>query len=253
MPPPTTGLVAWYEADVGVYTDLAGTVPATTNGDVVALWKDQSGNGHDASQSNAALRPNYQTNVFNGKPTVMWANSDGSFGGAISLDTASISHNIGTGDFLFAAVHRLKLDGGYKSLLSNGSFNPAWYLKQNTGVQAEFYFGGDHQGSVTYTQNVAYLTEMVRVSGTVKYYLSSGGAAPAQDPTTFSISTSISNAVFHLGNDASNDGWYGDIAEIFLYSASLSGGDQTALEQYLRNKYWGVSFATNNASILLSM
>lgn len=43
-----------------LFQDTAGTIPVTAAGQSVALWKDQSGNAHHASQSTAGARPTYQ-------------------------------------------------------------------------------------------------------------------------------------------------------------------------------------------------
>lgn len=42
----------WLDGSKGMFTDTAGTMAAGV-GDSVALWKDQSGNGRDATQANA--------------------------------------------------------------------------------------------------------------------------------------------------------------------------------------------------------
>src|SRR5664280_2630717 len=61
-------LIAWYKADVGVYTDTACSTPAT-NSTTVGCWKDQSGNGYDLKQALTG-KPTYLSAGLNGKPTI---------------------------------------------------------------------------------------------------------------------------------------------------------------------------------------
>lgn len=72
----STSNVLWLSADSGVYSN-AGTSLAV-NGANVQLWNDRSGNTRHAVQNTLANRPNYQTNVFNGKPVIRFtsANAD---------------------------------------------------------------------------------------------------------------------------------------------------------------------------------
>ena len=65
--PPRPKLVYHFSADSGVYSDVAGTVPAVNNGDAVALWRNQ-GNDENAVQNTAARRPTFKTGGLNGKP-----------------------------------------------------------------------------------------------------------------------------------------------------------------------------------------
>lgn len=65
----------WLEADSGVFTDAGKTTPATSNGDLVYVWADQSGNGYDVVQATSGNRPAYQTNVTAGKPALRFDGS----------------------------------------------------------------------------------------------------------------------------------------------------------------------------------
>jgi hypothetical protein len=241
VPPPATNLVLWLEADVGLFKDTAGTTPATADGDLVALWKDQSGLVNDVIQATSGNRPVLKLAILNGKPVLRFVRASSQS----MATTGSVAHGIGTGDFWFAAVYALSTGAGtsFNTIFSNGSCAPAFYLPvANVGSAEGFYLGIDHLFTTTLAASTAFLTEMGRISGTVKAWNSSGGAAPALDATTFAIATSIANASLFVGNDNSGGFFTGDIAELFLYKASLNSTDQTSLENYLRNKYWGVSF-----------
>lgn len=68
LPRLSGALTVWLKADKGV-KKADGTLAA--NGDLIALWENQSGNGLHSRQSGAdSLKPNLVTNVLNGRPCV---------------------------------------------------------------------------------------------------------------------------------------------------------------------------------------
>ena len=60
-------LQVWLRAGTGLFQDVLATLPCDTDGQVVALWQDQSGRGFDVSQATAVNQPTYRTNLRNGK------------------------------------------------------------------------------------------------------------------------------------------------------------------------------------------
>ena len=101
---------------------------------------------------------------------------------------------------------------------------------------------GSTSFAFTQTSGTFYLAEVARTGGVCSLYQSSAGASPSLDPTTAAQATSIPNDKLYVGTDGGGDNRTGDIAEILIYNALLNSTDQTTLENYLRNKYWGVSF-----------
>jgi hypothetical protein len=69
-PIPTAGLVLWLKADAGV----------TAAGGLVAEWRDQSGNGHHATQAQAAAQPSVASQWRAGKPAIRFDGAQDSFG-----------------------------------------------------------------------------------------------------------------------------------------------------------------------------
>lgn len=57
----------WYDPNdiTTLFQDVAGTIPVTASGQTVALMKDKSGNGINATQSTAAYRPTF--NIYAGE------------------------------------------------------------------------------------------------------------------------------------------------------------------------------------------
>ncbi|MGB2246149.1 MAG: hypothetical protein ACPH3N_00690 [Alcanivorax sediminis] len=78
---------AWYDPSdlTTLYQDSAGTTPVTIDGDPVGLMLDKSGNGNDASQATASLKPIYRTDG-----TLHWLEGDG-FDDYIQSNAGSIT------------------------------------------------------------------------------------------------------------------------------------------------------------------
>lgn len=252
--PPSSNLIFWLKADAGRWTDTGGTTAANSDGDLVARWDDQSGNGNHVTQATGGNRPVLKLAIMNSLPVLRCGVSTG-----ISMATSgSISHGIGTGDFWMAAVWQRTAalgDNAYQTALSIGSFAPAFYGRGQGQESSDFYLGGNHQFATAVVRGGSYLVEMARVSGTVKSYQGSSGAVPVLDANTFSLSNSIGNAAFSVFNDGSNSQLQGDLAEVLLYTTSLNSTDQTTLENYLRAKWWGIGLGpfphyTRRANVL---
>lgn len=64
-----TGLQLWIDfSDMArIFTDAAKTTPVATDGDVIGAIEDKSGNGNDATQTDAGEKPLYRTNIINGR------------------------------------------------------------------------------------------------------------------------------------------------------------------------------------------
>jgi hypothetical protein len=78
-------LKLWLEADSGVYEDVAKTTPAEDDGDLIACWADQSGNGYDVVQATAGYRPTLKLDIVAGRPVLRFAGG----GDALAHGTAS--------------------------------------------------------------------------------------------------------------------------------------------------------------------
>lgn len=70
-PSTITGLTMWQDvSDLDtLFQDSGKTTPVTADGQVVGAWADKSGNGNDATQSNALNRPDYKTTYIDSNGT----------------------------------------------------------------------------------------------------------------------------------------------------------------------------------------
>src|SRR2546426_3011074 len=82
-----------YELGIDVITTIpnlkvwldASQLTGLVDGDPVGTWADQSGNGYDATQSVAAKKPTYKTNILNARPVVRYDGVDDDLGTSFSV------------------------------------------------------------------------------------------------------------------------------------------------------------------------
>jgi hypothetical protein len=118
----------WYDpSDITtLFQDVAGTIPITASGQTVALMKDKSGNGINATQSSASSRPTfliypgteYGYLYFDGVNDFMVTGSLTFAATSVSTITATVGVQVDTG----ASGARIVLELGTDTSASNGSF-----------------------------------------------------------------------------------------------------------------------------------
>ena len=118
----------WYDpGDITtLFQDTAGTIPVTASGQTVALMKDKSGNGIDATQSDATKRPTFTIYPnseygylnFDGTNDFMVTGSLTFAATSVSTITATVGVQVDTG----ATGSRIVIELGTDTSTSNGSF-----------------------------------------------------------------------------------------------------------------------------------
>ena len=77
----------WLHTGAGLWQDVAKTVPAVGDGDLVYTWTNQGSDVSDFVQANAGSRPTLKTPILNGTPVLRYDGGDwlqGAFTGALS-------------------------------------------------------------------------------------------------------------------------------------------------------------------------
>jgi len=222
-----------YDATVGVYN--TGTTDAT-NGQTIATWADQSGNGNDLLGAAAPYRPTYDSSAFGGL-------------GGIDLVakhfTVTNSIDLFTGNPVWTAFHVIHRNG-----------NSLWSLEGGTGGQiggtgvlygdgnmyatvakANRYFFENYGG---FTGDHIYVTQAatsgvddgrVWFDGVSSTPVGYGGAG---NPPCIYFGRRSNNT----GGEASN-GLYG---EFLLTRSALTELEIEAVETYLSAK-WGIAIS----------
>lgn len=199
------GLEMWLRADQGI--DL--------NGNYVAQWNDQSGNGHHAASGIDVIRPTLMNDALNGLPAV-------SFDGADDFLAFPAVSNLRTA---FWILRESPLAEGWppRSLLGYGGGLP--FLR---GADESFY--DPLYGSAFVRDGVTRLNFQV-INGTT-----------TQVPTVWSLVSLVTTGdvtVDNLTMDLNIYGrtWWGEFAEILIFNVPLSDEEVLQVENYLANKY----------------
>ena len=211
---------------------------ALANNASVTSWTDSSGSGNTATTL-SGTKPVYQTNVQNGKPTVV-------FSGAQYMDTTLASTSILKNTIL--AVHMPTVNGGVivgangccspHFILVNGMFGTAgtgYVVKNIANGQAvagditntdinSFSIAGGRFNSVypaadTSTTIDAYMN--------ATHYTATFGASLGTDATNVEIGSRYQGSNYFTG----------DISEVLVYSSALSDTDLQSAQCYLAHKY----------------
>lgn len=210
------GLQVWFKANALSLSDT----------DPVATWADSSGNARNGTQATGGKQPTYKANQVNGLPSVLFDQVND------QLATASVSHGIGTGDFTFFCVSRLANTApNYRAVAGNDAFSPAFYYH---GTKPNLYWGSDHIYSTVLANSTWYLFVFVRSGSDINLWVNG-----IQDATTATISTSMSDAAWIIGDEsiAGGSSFGGDIAEQGLYNIALDSTQREQLEAYISSKY----------------
>lgn len=230
-PPFTPGSLSdvwlWLEAGpTWCFSDSGGTVPCAA-GDLVYIWKDQSGNGHDLSQATSGNRPTLiqvsgqwrvQFGVgkyMTGASITTWPTSTGFMSIRMRFNTAShpqgglfetVDH-AGNGDYFRYDVDGQAYPRNFLSARYSGAFtapddtNPHTYT-QVSDADYRLYVDAVQQGT---TQPVSF-----------------------ESPTGFVLGATDLNFTPYYFD--------GEVGAIVVGASSLSGTDQTNLENYLQPK-----------------
>lgn len=122
MPTSISGLLGWWDARYGLWTDTSLTAEAGAN-QGVAGWSDRSGNGYHLTQSTAANRPTLKTGIFGSDAGVYFTTNDW-------MAADSIATSLDGDDTPFTIGFRLKqmvasgITQGFCSIGNSADANP---------------------------------------------------------------------------------------------------------------------------------
>lgn len=229
-----SGLLLWPKADVETFSDDAGTIPAN-NGDNIALWGDQSGNGNDAFQTVNAERPqllSVEPHLVNGLPVTQYNGSSDFF--EVSLDLALTTNS----NLTMFVVMRPDDTGVNNTSVANLSVTNEGFLIRHNSAETLFFIS-INGGSVSLSASGADTDYVIATfqfdDGTMRLWrngISEGGTIAQRDMTGHSTSTFIGT----IGDTASQ--WYdGRIAEILIYNSVLNENQRDLVENYLNERY----------------
>lgn len=214
--PPATDYIAWYDA--------SKTSTITLVSGVVSQWNDLGPNGYHWSQSTPGLRPGYYTHIsgvtcprFDGSDDKMTSNLPAS-------DRSSSYFLVGNAEL-----------GGQRALLGSQSGGFEWRMNgsNNLEVLAEGVLSMAVQNNAAITTGYPFVVAEI-MSGTQVTHYYNGTTETDNDSNTFTGGTT--HTIGARGS-ASSDFWCGSIAELVVYSRTLSSDEITSTANYLYSKW----------------
>ena len=205
FPDELPGLELWLKADVGI----------TITNNLISQWDDQSGNGRNAISQFNSTRPALINSSLNGLPVV-------SFDGNIDFMEFEEITNVRT---VF------------------------WIIKESplaNGILRRPLLG--HPGGLYYTRSLnedfwdSALALPEVVNGLTRLNQENINGTNTVIPTEFSLITLVTTGntpASHITMEASAFGrtWWGELAELIIFSEELTTSQIQSIELYLANKY----------------
>jgi hypothetical protein len=230
------GLWGWWDtSDLStLFQDSAGTIPVTTSGDPVGMWKDKSGNGRHFIQSGAStLKPTYQGAgggiSFDGGDYLTLYSQSTTFTAQTVLAVVKLEAAGNIGARVFNQV-----SAGGNDYNATGHYIPIRRASSLTLVSG--YATGGDRATVTNANGVKSLI-VARHSGSAIVNRING-----VDGSSYSHSLSYTPERMRLmsnlvsANDGGGETGAGTYYELFVFSTAISTTDRDALETYLNAK-----------------
>jgi len=255
------GLQLWLDAsDASTLYDSTSGGQLVSGDGAVARWQDKSGNARHATQDFAGERPVRKTSIQNGRGVLRFDGNAHRMRIANSTSTFTYLHNGAGVVFLVACTSASVPDPNFIQITidSSNALSGNGYLllfEDRTSENAnDSLFASAGAGASTLAVNAANNVCPPGVFKVITNTLNSTSATASErarfyfngllDSSVNSITGNTSgNSSTDLFIGASSNGFAslkGDVAEILIYDAALSGTDRSRVEQYLISK-WGIS------------
>ncbi len=216
-----------------------------TNGDPVATWEDQSGNGNDAFRALVSEQPIYfSTSALNGQPIIRFDGSNDQ----LQIADADILDN-STGLTYFAVIRGNNIDGNPRGILgkrltftSSANYAYTWFFHTSSRLNTDIETQNDRFATASsFSSGINYLLSL-RYDGTNPSSTRVGiWLGESLNTTSSEASSSIgnSNQPVTLGALNENYGTYlgADYAEIIQYNFAVNSAQRIIINNYLSAKY----------------
>lgn len=206
VPNDLDNLEAWFKADA---------IEDVVDGASAATWIDSSSNARHASIQNS---PVYKTNIVNGKPIVRFTQStwQGYTYSTASTQSMFFVFNHPTG----SSPH---LNGAYETVILGQGSNYPFHGQQGTSLFGCTWASAVVCAGTTYSNGAG--TAITSLQKTTSFRILS-----------IVLSSSISTSSLARGHDGGR-AMSGDIAEVVIYSDTVTSSERLKLESYLSAKY----------------
>lgn len=228
----------------------ASTISGLVDSDPVTTWTDLSGNGNDATQSTAAAKPTYKTNIINGRPVVRFDGVDD------YLSSTGVVSGFAAQDqpltvFAVVKANDISVNRAIWSLGSSGSNYP--YLWHYIAATSPNYNATRRDDAASATKDfptnavpgattASAVVTTVSTTGTIGNIYVNGTLLNAAADVDVGVSTFTYLGIGAQVRSIVNNFLAGDIAEFAFYNRVLAPIERQRVERYLGTKY-GVAVA----------
>ena len=239
-PSSIAGLQLWLDASdsTTLFTDSAGSTPATADGDPVGYWGDKSGNTNNTTQADGTKKPLLKLATQNSKNSVRFDGSNDNLkaltGGADSNYTLFVVNkklNASTSNLMLFSMGQ-EVNTKRRSLWHFPYFSTG-YIAFN-GQNADYYATN---ANLSFVQNVANIAQNKRNGQSISLAKNNNSFVTNSASATLTAHTATS--IFVGTNNNQTEAYNGDYYEILYYNALVSDSDRTLILTYLNAK-WGV-------------
>ncbi|MBK8221886.1 MAG: chitobiase/beta-hexosaminidase C-terminal domain-containing protein [Candidatus Obscuribacter sp.] len=226
LPVPRNGLSLWLKSDFGLV--LSGTR--------VSRWSDLSGsaNANDAVQNTNANRPIIISSAINEYPAVNF-NGTSHF-----LNLTSGLTDLTSGFACFAVFKPIGTTAG--TMFATGNTGPSDLVSLAiNNTQAQFNaFAGTTASSVTTSAGALSLNDFQSLDA-VHNGVGSASITVNSTPSATGTVQNLLNtarALNYIGTSSTSSGfWRGHLAELLVYSRTVTPSEQASIEAYLSSRY----------------
>ncbi|NJM85486.1 MAG: hypothetical protein HC839_04995 [Leptolyngbyaceae cyanobacterium RM2_2_21] len=226
LPVPRNGLSLWLKSDFGIV--LSGTR--------VSQWSDLSGsaNANDAVQNTNANRPIIINSAINEFPAVNF-NGTSHF-----LNLTSGLTDLTSGFACFAVLKPIGTTAG--TMFATGNTGPSDLVSLAiNNTQAQFNaFSGTTASSVTTSVGALSLNDFQSLDAVHNGLGSAGITVNSTPSATGTVQNLLNTArtLNYVGTSSTSSGfWRGHLAELLVYSRTVTPSEQAAIEAYLASRY----------------
>ena len=225
------GLQLWLDASdsTTLFTDSAGSTPATADGDPVGRWADKSGNSNHTLQTDGTKKPLLKLSVQN---TQNGVRPDG-----VNDFLKSTTGGADSSYTLFCV--NIKRSGGRHMMVVStgqevtGKRRCLWHYDNS-----RIAFNGlsrDFSSTFSWDTGVTNIAQIKNTLSTVT--ITKDNLTPQQGSVTLVAHTATD--IFIASNNGTTENWNGDLCEIIYYNTIVSDDNISIISNYLNSK-WSV-------------
>ena len=228
-----------------LFTDSAGTIPVTADGDVIGYAADKSGNGNHATQATTLNKPLWKAAIQNGLGAGLWDGSN---------DYLLMPRVLAQADTSYTQVLVAKLQSPFSALRlvfqqvptaqsSGAPFSHSIQLTTTPLFRADtFPPSGGTFNSATVSTGTR-LASYIQGGTSQEWRVDGASSSTGSGGETYSCVTAINQAVLGVYLNMDNlppttvFPYAGHICEFLVFSESLDAGQLEQLETYLNDKW----------------